>query len=191
MAIKHGMQAHLQRHRPSKAVFPAAVAIGLSCLLALSVGCAKDAPDGTVSESNASADDRGATPSVESPQRPSFEGEWRGEVAQDDRKYLLLLSFAGHDELTTDLRLVLANDKSPGGWQEYPGPVCDCKYEVKQSGPNEGELVLRLVSLRIEGREKPLSDKNKAPQNWPYRVQSADAMEITTSSGRTFVMQRE
>lgn len=188
------MTTYCERKHSTGPVFLAAVSIWMLYLLALAVGCGKEASNGTNSEVDPVGSVPRPTPAAETPKFASFEGTWRGEVVQDDRKYLLRLSFSGDDELSADNRLVLASENSRGGWQEYPGAVCDYKYRATQTGSREGELVVTMVSLRIEGVERRISEKEKTPQTWPYRLKSADVMEITKHSGgqrRTFVMHRD
>ncbi len=164
--------------------FRACLAISLPCQVAMQVGCGSGTPNV-------------AAPTTELPQRPQvqqLEGTWRGEVAQDDRKYVQILRFLSDSQLISDVRLALLCDSSRESWQEYPGPVSEFRYQVRDTTGNEGELVVNMVSMQIEGKEQPLSSDRKTPQIWPYRVISTDVMEMTLSLGgqaRAVVMRRE
>lgn len=112
----------------------------------------------------------------------SFQGNWTAHKTIDStRKHVLRLSFSGKNKMTVDARIILSDQHSPSGEQEYPGAICQYNYQASEMRDNEAILTLSMTSKRIEGVER-INDTDKSPRTWRYRVKSDHQMEITTET---------
>lgn len=125
----------------------------------------------------------------------TFEGQWTGEVSPDaTRTYRMIITFDGPQKMIVDNRIELANDQSPGGRMESPGPVCEYRYERTEVASDQGSLVLTMTSLQVEGQDRALSDADRAPVTWEYRITGSGLMEITKPAPggkRTYALHKD